>query len=332
MGKKVPKLGKAGGVLVCLYLVALGAVIAFIVFNNDVPVLNPQGMIASEQRSLLGITTFLMLLVIVPVFILVAWISWKYRASNKKAKYTPNWDKSNILEAIWWGFPLAIIAVLSVITFLSSHALDHFKPIESDKPPIKVQVVALQWKWLFIYPEQGIAAINEIRFPEKTPVNFTITSDAPMNSFWIPALGGQVYAMSGMSTKLHLIADKVGVYNGASANISGEGFAGMKFKAHSVSEIDFENWVHSIKNRKPALNIAEYDRIALPTQNNPVKTYTLADKSLYDKIVMKYMGHGGNGVKKEEPQAEDYQQEPDRVPEEGDEHHGRDDAHEGGHY
>lgn len=330
MGIKVPKLGKAAAVvLIVLYLFALVGVIAFIALSHDVPLLQPQGIIAAEQKSLLATTVFLMLLVIIPVFILVAWISWKYRAGNKKTKYTPNWDHSHVLEAIWWGFPLAIIAILSVITYISSHKLDHFKPIESDKAAVKVQVVALQWKWLFIYPEHGIAAVNQVRFPEKTPVNFSITSDAPMNSFWIPALGGQIYAMSGMSTKLHLMADKVGVYNGASANISGEGFAGMKFKAHSTNEIDFENWVYSVKNSSPQLDVNEYKNLALPTEDNPVKTYGLADKNLYDKIIMKYMGHGGHsGLEKNKAEPESYRQEPDKVPEEGDDSH---DDHERGH-
>lgn len=328
MGIKVPKLGKAGAVLIVLYLVALVSIVAFIALNNEVPLLEPQGMIASEQKTLLTTTALLMLLIIVPVFTLVVWISWKYRASNKKAKYSPNWDHNNLLEVIWWGFPLAIIVILAVITYISSHSLDHFKPIESDKPPVRVQVVALQWKWLFIYPEHGIAAVNEVRFPERTPVNFSITSDAPMNSFWIPSLGGQIYAMSGMSTKLHLMADKVGVYNGASANISGEGFAGMKFKAHSTSDIDFENWVHSVKRESPQLNLNEYNNLALPTENNPVKTYTLGDTKLYDKILMKYMNHGGHsGIKKNETKSESYKQEQDNVPEEGDDSH----DHERGH-
>lgn len=288
---QVPKLGKAGVVLAILYILAFISVIIFLVQGNAMPVLQPEGTIADQQRSLLIVGSILMLLIIVPVFWLTFWISWKYRASNKKAKHMPEWDHNNTLEAIWWGFPLIIIIILSVITYYSSHALDHFRPIESDKAAVKVQVVALQWKWLFIYPEHGIAAVNEVRFPEKTPVDFTITSDAPMNSFWIPSLGGQIYAMSGMSTKLHLMADTIGTYNGASANISGEGFAGMKFKAYSVSETDFENWVQSVKRDSTALDVSEYNELAPPSKDNPVKTYRLADKGLYDKILMKYMGH-----------------------------------------
>lgn len=292
MGIKVPKLGIAGAILIGLYVIVIGSLITFIVMNNDIPILDPQGMIAGQQRSLMGIAVGLMLLVVIPVFILAAYISWKYRASNKKAKHSPDWDHNNTLEAIWWGFPLLLIIILSVITFQSSHTLDPFRKIESNKPAVEIQVVALQWRWLFIYPEHNIATINEIKFPEKTPVNFTITSDAPMNSFWIPALGGQVYAMSGMSTKLHLMADKLGSYNGASANISGEGFSGMKFKAYSTTDTEYKNWIQDIKSTGQPLNLGAYHKLALPSKNSSVAYYKLEDPELYDKIIMKYMGHG----------------------------------------
>lgn len=294
MGIKVPKLGAAGAILIGLYVLAIASIITFIVMNNDVPILDPQGLIAGQQRSLLGLAVGLMLLIVIPVFILTAFISWKYRAGNKKAKHDPEWDHNNTLEAIWWGFPLLIIIVLSVITFQSSHSLDPFRKIESDKKAVEIQVVALQWRWLFIYPEHNIATINEIKFPEKTPVNFTITSDAPMNSFWIPALGGQVYAMSGMSTKLHLMADKLGTYNGASANISGEGFSGMKFKAYSTTDTEYHNWVQDVKSTGKSLNLGVYNQLALPSKNTSVAGYKLEDAELYDKIIMKYMGHGSN--------------------------------------
>ena len=194
-------------------------------------VLDPKGFIAFEERDLLYITALLMLTVVVPVLVLAVVICWKYRAGNKKAKYEPEWDKSWALELVWWGFPCIIVALLSVLTVKSCLDLDPFKPLESDVKPLKIQVVALQWKWLFIYPEQKIATINFVQFPEKTPINFELTADAPMNSFWIPQLGGQIYAMPGMSTKLHLIANEAGSYRGSSSNISGNGFAGMIFTA-----------------------------------------------------------------------------------------------------
>jgi cytochrome o ubiquinol oxidase subunit 2 len=293
MGKRSPKLTIAKVILLGLYVVAVGMAIAFVLSHNNVAVLNPQGTIAGQQVTLMVISVLLMLVVVVPVFILTFWIAWKYRAGNTKAKHSPNWDGNHALEAIWWGFPCVIIAILAVFTFISSHQLDPFKPLVSDKPAINIQVVALQWKWLFIYPDYDVASVNEVRFPEKTPVNFHITSDAPMNSFWIPSLGGQIYAMSGMSTKLHLMADKVGVYKGASANISGEGFAGMKFDALSVEETDFKNWVQSTKRSSILLDVNEYNKLASPSKDNPKSTYALADRGLYDKIIMKYMAPEG---------------------------------------
>ena len=253
----------------------------------DIDVLNPMGMIALKQRSLIYTSTLLMLIVVIPVFILAVVIAWKYRASNEKAKYTPDWDNNILAECIWWGFPLAIIVILSVVVWKSSHELDPFKPIESNAKPITIQVVALQWKWLFIYPEYNIATVNFIQFPEKTPLNFEITADAPMNSFWIPKLGGQIYAMAGMKTKLHLIANEVGIFRGSSANLSGEGFAGMTFTAEASEASDFDKWVRSIQKSSPSLNLETYHQLAKPSSNNPVASYKLQDKDLFEQIVRK---------------------------------------------
>lgn len=292
MGKNLKKSVILKVLLVSLYLVALGGSIAFIIKDHNIALLAPQGTIADQQRSLMIIATLLMLVVVLPVFVLTFGIAWKYRASNTKAKYSPEWDGNKKLEALWWGLPLIIIIVLSVITWFSSHSLDPYRPLESDKKPVNVQVVALQWKWLFIYPELGIATVNEVRFPEKTPVNFKITADAPMNSFWIPSLGGQVYAMTGMSTKLHLMADKPGTYKGSSANLSGEGFSGMKFEAISQTDSEFEAWVSDVKTSPYGIDLAEYERLARPTEGEPVIKYLLLDDGLYDKIIGKFMGHG----------------------------------------
>ncbi len=276
--------------LFALYMVAVGSIYAFILQGHPAAILNPQGTIADQQRSLMIIATLLMLVVVVPVFVLTFWIAWKYRASNKKAKHTPNWDHNRVLESIWWGLPCAIIAILAVITWSSSHQLDPFKALASDKQAVNVQVIALEWKWLFLYPDLGIATVNQLQFPQKTPVNFQITSDAPMNSFWIPSLGGQVYAMSGMSTQLHLMADGIGSYNGSSANISGKGFAGMKFVANSTTDADFNKWITSVKHSSKSLDMSEYSRLAAQSENNPATSYVLKDSSIYAKIISKYMG------------------------------------------
>ncbi len=256
--------------------------------NGNIQVLNPKGWVAERQRSLIIISALLMLIVVVPVFWMTFYFVWKYRAGNSKAKYSPDWDNNNVAELIWWGFPFAIVVALSILAYKSSHELDPFKPLVSDTKPITIQVVALRWKWLFIYPEQKIATINYIQFPEQTPLNFEITGDAPMNSFWIPQLGGQVYAMPGMRTKLHLIANELGSFRGSSANLSGTGFSGMTFTAKSSSQEDFDAWVSSAQS-SAALSSDEYEQLVKPTSYHPVALYTLQDESLFDTIVMKYM-------------------------------------------
>ena len=272
--------------LVLFGIVAIGLVWFY---SNRIAVLNPQGMIGEKQRDLLVTSTLLMLIVVIPALVLPFGIVWKYRASNKRAKYTPNWDYHWVLESIWWGVPLVIILVLGVITWRSCHELDPFKPLDSEKQPVRIQAVALQWKWLFIYPDYQIATVNFIQFPEQTPINFEITADAPMNSFWIPELGGQVYAMSGMRSKLHLIANGPGIYQGASANFSGKGFAGMRFTAKSSSREEFDQWVASVKQSSNLLSLDQYKKLVSPSEYQPIALYNLGDSGLFDWIIMKYM-------------------------------------------
>ena len=271
-----------------LSVVALALLVWFLC-GDTMAVLSPKGLIGMKQKHLILISTLLMLIVVIPVFILTIGIAWRYREGNKQAKYNPDWDYSLLAESIWWGLPLIIIIVLSVLVWKSSHELDPFRPIDSDKKPITIQVVAMNWKWLFIYPEQEIAMVNFFQVPEKTPIQFEITSDAPMNSFWIPELGGQIFAMSGMVTKLYLMADEIGEYRGVSANISGKGFAGMTFIAKASSEAEFEQWVESVKDSSPPLGAQEYKLLAEPSEYNPVATYRLTDGDLFNGIVMKYM-------------------------------------------
>jgi len=224
------------------------------------------------------------------VYVFTFAIVWRYRASdNRKAKYTPDWDSHRLLELAWWAIPFIIISVLAVITWRSSHELDPFRALDSAKKPITIQVVALQWKWLFIYPDQHIATLNYVEFPEDTPVNFEITADAPMNSFWIPSLGGQVYAMPGMKTQLHLISDHAGEYQGSSSNISGQGFAGMRFTAKAVAAADFADWAKKAEKSTTALDWIAYSNIAAPSQDLPATDYVLAEHDLFDKVVDKFM-------------------------------------------
>jgi cytochrome o ubiquinol oxidase subunit 2 len=280
------------GLGIVLALAAISVTAAFLLRGHDIAVLNPEGEIAQKQLNLIIFASALSLLIIIPVFALTGYIVWKYRI-DKKSHYSPDWDQSRAAETIWWVVPTLLILVLSVVTWKSSHELDPYKPIISDKPPITVRVIALQWKWLFIYPEQHIASVNYLQIPEKTPINFEITSDAPMNSFWIPKLGGQVYAMAGMQTKLHLMANQTGDYAGSSANISGSGFAGMKFVTRATTESEFMNWTNAMQQR-PDLNIAGYDQLAKPSKNNPPAYFSIKDTTLYDRVMMKYMMPGGH--------------------------------------
>lgn len=258
-------------------------------FTKKAGVLDPQGVIADKEQDLIITASWLMLLVVIPVFALSFFVIMKYRASNDKVKYEPTWDSSRLIEIIWWGVPCLIIVTLGVITWKSTHELDPFKPIDSDKKPLTIQVVALQWKWLFLYPEEKIATVNYIQFPEKTPLIFDITADAPMNSFWIPQLGGQVYAMPGMKCKLHLMADRVGRFRGASANLSGTGFAGMTFTAKATSDEEFSSWVETARSSGNTLTKESYPTLVAPTENNPVSLYKLQAEGLFDDILMKYM-------------------------------------------
>lgn len=270
-----------------LVFIAVIAVSALYISSHSIAVLDPKGMIGEKERDLIITASLLMLIVVVPVFVFALFFAWKYRAGNK-ARHEPDWEHNYIAEYCWWGVPLFIVVILAVITWKSSHELNPFKPLDSTTKPLTIQVVALEWKWLFIYPEQGIATINFVQFPEKTPINFEITADAPMNSFWIPQLGGQIYAMPAMRSKLHLIANEVGSYRGASANISGEGFAGMVFTAKSSTDADFNQWVLSVQ-QSTVLNLDTYNQLVEPSSYNPVAYYKLGQPNLFDQIMMKYM-------------------------------------------
>ena len=202
----------------------------------DSALLDPKGQIGLEQRSLILTAFGLMLIVVIPAILMAVGFAWKYRASNKDAKYSPNWSHSNKVEAVVWTVPILIILFLAVLTWKTTHALEPSKPLVHDEKPITIEVVSMDWKWFFIYPEQGIATVNEIAFPANTPVQFKVTSNSVMNSFFIPRLGSQIYAMAGMQTRLHLIANEVGTYDGISASYSGPGFSGMKFKAIATKD------------------------------------------------------------------------------------------------
>lgn len=274
--------------LLILLLIACVALSALYISTQNVAVLEPKGMIGEKQRDLIYIASILMFIIVIPVFIMTFAFAWRYRKSNKTAKYTPDWDHQKTAEFLWWGVPFVVIVILGFFTWKTSHELNPFKPIENGKKPIVIQAVALEWKWLFIYPEEGIATVNYVQFPENTPIAFEITADAPMNSFWIPQLGGQIYAMPAMRTKLHLLANEPGEFQGTSANLSGKGFAGMKFTAKASTQEEFRSWIQQTKGSANHLNWSEYERLVKPSEYNRRAFYVLDHNDLFDRIIMQY--------------------------------------------
>lgn len=284
-----------GNKLKLLLYIALAVATVGSLSGCNMVLFQPKGSIAAEQIRLIIIAILLMLVIVVPVIIMTLAFAWRFRASNKKATYAPNWDHNSKLELVWWSVPCIIIAILAYITWVTSHSLDPYKPLESEAKPVTVQAVSLDWKWLFIYPEQHIATVNYLEVPEKRPINFQITADAPMNSLWIPALGGQIYAMPGMRTKLHLIASGAGDYEGWSANFSGEGFSGMHFNVKSVSDDQFNQWVQTVKtDSSNQLNWDVYTDLAKQSENYPVTYYSDVPDGLFNRIIMKFMMPAGS--------------------------------------
>ena len=268
-------------------MVLLGALILYLSKIN-IPVLEPKGPIALKERNLIYFALALSLVVVIPVFLLLGIFAWKYRESNTKAKYSPELDHNGATEALWWVIPGILIAILSVVAWNSSHTLDPYRAIASTTPKIKIQVIALDWKWLFIYPAQGIAAVNFFEIPINTPVEFELTSDAPMNSFWIPQLGGQIYAMPGMNTRLNLMATSLGRYNGWSANISGKDFSYMTFVADSVKHSTFNKWINMSKRSHYHLTSESYATLSVPGTAK-VHVYSKVLPGIFYATIDKYM-------------------------------------------
>lgn len=279
--------------LIASAIVYCVGLLAWYLGNSNIAVLNPAGAIAEKERNLMYVTVILAMIIIVPVYFLTFFIAWRYREGKGKGQYRPELEGNTKAEAVWWGIPTIIIIVLSVITWNSSHTLDPHRRIESSQKPLIVQVVALEWKWLFMYPEEDIASVNFLHLPKDRPVEFHITADAPMNAFWIPQLGSQIYAMPGMSTKLNLIANKSGDYKGLSANISGKGFADMHFTARVSEENGYKNWVTSTTRAPRTLSTGEYAALERPATSSTI-AYADVEQGLYNRIIMKYMHPEGH--------------------------------------
>jgi len=253
----------------------------------NAPVANPQGPIGLAERNILFRAFGIMMIVVIPVFIMAFWFSWRYRATNAKARYQPNW-LSNKVDAVTWILPALIVIAIAVHVWIFTHALDPYKPLDAPAKPLEVQAVAEDWKWLFIYPEQGIATVNQLAFPSGTPLTLRITSDTVMNSFFIPALGGQIFAMAGMQTQLNLLASEPGHFVGRNTQYSGAGFADQHFEAIAMTTEDFDAWVEKVKQSGTALDEAAYAELAKPSSKVPVTYYSSVEPNLFDKIIATY--------------------------------------------
>jgi cytochrome o ubiquinol oxidase subunit 2 len=272
---------------------ALAFGVALLVTGCDLshaPVLDPKGPIALAERDLLFTAVILMLIVVIPVFVMTFLFAWRYRSSNTKARYAPDWSYSIGIDAVVWLVPAAIVIALGTLLWSSTHKLDPYRQIDPAVQPLQVQVVAQDWKWLFIYPEQGIAVVNQLAFPSGRPLSLRLTSDTVMNSFYIPALGGQIYAMAGMQTRLHLIADAPGRFAGRNTQYSGSGFSDQHFQAIATSPEDFDAWAAKVKQSPSKLDAAAYRALAADRRAHPVAYYSAVEPDLFDTIIAKYTG------------------------------------------
>ncbi|WP_281889279.1 ubiquinol oxidase subunit II [Paenibacillus sp. YYML68] len=291
------RLRKAKAKHAAVWLLLLVSAVLLTGCTEQIIVLDPKGPIGQSQKDLILIASLLCGVILVPVLLLTAFIVWRYRDKpDSKASYKPEWSHSTSLETIWWAIPIVIIAILGVVTVRYTYELEPSKPLESEAKPITIQATSLDWKWLFTYPEHGIATVNYIHIPEDVPIKFELTSDAPMNSFWIPQLGGQMYTMSGMAMTLFLQADEPGIYYGSGANFSGEHFADMRFDVHAESSEQFEQWVAQLKKQAPQLTEQGYEALA-EKGTAERKSYSSFPDGLFQRIVTKYAptGHGAHG-------------------------------------
>ncbi|ROU01449.1 ubiquinol oxidase subunit II [Marinobacter sp. R17] len=275
------------------YLRVLGAVLLaalpLLLSGCSSALMDPKGQVGEEQKVLIITAFALMLIVVIPVIVMTLLFAYRYRESNKEATYKPNWAHSTAIEVVVWLVPCVIIVVLAILTWITSHSLNPMKPIASEdgKETMEIQAVSLDWKWLFIYPEQKIATVNELAIPTNTPIRFHISSGSVMNSFWVPELGTQIYAMAGMDSQLHLIANETGEWQGKSSNYSGAGFAGMTFPTHSLSEEDFKAWVQKVKDESSkTLSFDDgYQELAKPSEDVPVQYFSKVSPNLYNNIL-----------------------------------------------
>ena len=254
--------------------------------------LNPAGPIASAERTILLDSVAIMLLIVIPTMAATLVFAWRFRQSNTRADYWPEWQYSGRIELIVWSIPVLVILFLGGITWLSSHQLDPAQPIRSSRQPLEIQAVSLDWKWLFIYPQQRVAAVNQLVVPQGTPLHLNVTSASVFNVFFVPRLGSEIYAMHGMVTELNLRADETGSFPGLSANFSGDGFADMAFEARSVAPDRFDAWISSARGGRHSLDEAEYGRLLNQSRVAEPYTYGTVRDGLFSDIAMDRLGLG----------------------------------------
>jgi cytochrome o ubiquinol oxidase subunit 2 len=252
-------------------------------------VLDPKGPIASADLQILLNSLGIMLAIVIPTILATLGVAYWFRSSNKRARYLPDFTYSGRLEMLVWSIPAMTVLLVGGVAWVGSHDLDPRKPIVSTAKPVRVQVVSLDWKWLFIYPEQGVASVNQLTIPVDTPVTFELTSSGVMNSFWVPQLGSQIYTMAGMVTRLHLQADRPGTYRGLSAQFSGDGFADMQFTVDAVPAENFARWVDETHSSGPELDAKTYADLAKPSQAVVPFTYRTVTSNLFDNILVSGM-------------------------------------------
>jgi cytochrome o ubiquinol oxidase subunit 2 len=248
-------------------------------------ILDPQGPIASAERLLLINSTAIMLVVVVPVIVATLAFAWWYRSSNTRAGRGTGESYEERIEFVVWSIPALTVILLGGVIWIGSHQLDPRAPIPGKSDPLHVDVVALDWKWLFIYPDQGVAAVNQLVIPAGTPIAFRLTSATVMNSFFVPQLGSQIYTMGGMTTHLNLLADTLGEFPGFSANYSGGGFSWMRFVVKSVPTADFNAWLGQVRGAGSPLDAAAYAELAKPSKDVPPTTYRSVEPKFFERII-----------------------------------------------
>lgn len=304
---KKKRRGSTARVLI-LSAIAFALLIKVLLHGHNIALLNPKGLMANEQLGLIIWAAAIPLIIAVPTVAFLYFTAWKYRESNTKAAYEPDKKHGKLFNFGVWAAPAAFMMVVSVMMWSATHRLEPQKSIASNAKPMTIQVVALQWKWLFLYPEEKIATVNYVQIPVDRPVRFELTADdAPMSAFWIPNLGGMLYAMTGHVNPLNLMAHTPGDYPGSTAEINGAGFAKMKFTARASSQEDFDAWVEEMQASPDVLDAAAYDQLLKPSEANPAAVYSAYEPGLYDKVLMKYSGSGHNHGGAEGPAASQHE-------------------------